>query len=153
MALPLYDNQPTRRAPLVTYLLIAANVVIFLLSPVASIGHRRSAIRWDDLQFTRGYREAGKRVARANGAEHARVGFPDGATFAPVRIRVAAREIVEVRRGEERREVDECPEGAVRQVEPGAVAHQRPDIDVRLLRHPGVGHRLPGQLDQAGDCV
>lgn len=40
MALPLYDNQPTRRAPLVTYLLIAANVVIFMLSPVASIGHR-----------------------------------------------------------------------------------------------------------------
>jgi len=40
VALPLYDNQPTRRAPLVTYLLIAANVVIFMLSPVASIGHR-----------------------------------------------------------------------------------------------------------------
>lgn len=40
MALPLYDNQPTRRAPLVTYLLIATNVVVFLLSPVASIGHR-----------------------------------------------------------------------------------------------------------------
>lgn len=39
MALPLYDNQPTRRAPLVTYLLIAANVVVFLLSPIASIGH------------------------------------------------------------------------------------------------------------------
>jgi membrane associated rhomboid family serine protease len=40
VALPLYDNQPTRRAPLVTYLLIAVNVVVFLLSPVASIGHR-----------------------------------------------------------------------------------------------------------------
>lgn len=40
MALPLYDNQPTRRAPLVTYLLIAVNVVVFLLSPIASIGHR-----------------------------------------------------------------------------------------------------------------
>ncbi|MFL6054627.1 MAG: rhomboid family intramembrane serine protease [Actinoallomurus sp.] len=40
MALPLYDNQPTRRAPLVTYFLIAANVVIFLLSPIASIGHQ-----------------------------------------------------------------------------------------------------------------
>jgi membrane associated rhomboid family serine protease len=39
VALPLYDNQPTRRAPLVTYLLIAANVVIFMLSPIASIGH------------------------------------------------------------------------------------------------------------------
>lgn len=40
MALPLYDNQPTRRAPLVTYLLIAVNVVVFLLSPMASVGHR-----------------------------------------------------------------------------------------------------------------
>ena len=50
-------------------------------------------------------RDAAERVARANGAKHARVEFPDGATFAPVRIRVAAREVVEVRRGEERRRV------------------------------------------------
>jgi hypothetical protein len=50
-------------------------------------------------------RDAAENVARANGAEHARVGFPDGDSFAPVRIRVAAREVVEVRRGEERREV------------------------------------------------
>jgi Transglycosylase SLT domain/D-alanyl-D-alanine carboxypeptidase len=50
-------------------------------------------------------RHAAEDVARANGAEHARVGFPDGDTFAPVRIRVAASEVVEVRRGEERREV------------------------------------------------
>ena len=50
-------------------------------------------------------RDAAERVARANGAKHARVAFPDGATFAPVRIRVAAREVVEVRRGEERRRV------------------------------------------------
>jgi membrane associated rhomboid family serine protease len=35
VALPLYDNQPTRRAPVVTYLLIAINVVVFLLSPMA----------------------------------------------------------------------------------------------------------------------
>ena len=50
-------------------------------------------------------RDAAERVARGNGAKHARVEFPDGATFAPVRIRVAAREVVEVRRGEERRRV------------------------------------------------
>jgi membrane associated rhomboid family serine protease len=43
VALPLYDNQPTRRAPLVTYLLIAANVVVFLLSPIASIGHQNES--------------------------------------------------------------------------------------------------------------
>lgn len=39
MALPLYDNQPTRRAPLVTYLLIAANVVIFMITPMANFAH------------------------------------------------------------------------------------------------------------------
>jgi membrane associated rhomboid family serine protease len=37
MALPLYDNQPTRRVPVVTYALIALNVVIFLISPMASL--------------------------------------------------------------------------------------------------------------------
>lgn len=36
MALPLYDDQPTRRAPLVTYLLIAANLAVFLLSPLST---------------------------------------------------------------------------------------------------------------------
>jgi hypothetical protein len=50
-------------------------------------------------------RDAATRVARANGAERARVGFPDGDSFAPVRIRVATREVVEVRRGEKRRSV------------------------------------------------
>ena len=50
-------------------------------------------------------RDAAERVARANGAERARVDFPDDDSFAPVRIRVAATEVVEVRRGDERREV------------------------------------------------
>ena len=36
MVLPLHDDNPTRRTPIVTYLLIAANVVAFLLSPVAT---------------------------------------------------------------------------------------------------------------------
>jgi hypothetical protein len=48
--------------------------------------------------------DAAARTARANGADRATVAFPDGDSFAPVRIRVAAREVVEVRRGEERRE-------------------------------------------------
>ncbi len=50
-------------------------------------------------------KDAAERTARANGAEHATVEFPDGETFAPVRIRVAARELVAVTRGEERRAV------------------------------------------------
>ncbi len=37
MVLPVHDINPTRRTPVATYLLIAANVVVFLLSPVA--GH------------------------------------------------------------------------------------------------------------------
>ncbi|MFC5754656.1 rhomboid family intramembrane serine protease [Actinomadura rugatobispora] len=36
MALPLYDSQPARRVPWVTYLLVAANVVVFLLTPMAN---------------------------------------------------------------------------------------------------------------------
>ena len=34
--LPIHDVNPTRRTPVVTYLLIAVNVVAFLLSPVAT---------------------------------------------------------------------------------------------------------------------
>ena len=36
MVLPVHDANPTRRVPVVTYLLILANVVAFLLSPVAT---------------------------------------------------------------------------------------------------------------------
>jgi hypothetical protein len=50
-------------------------------------------------------RAAAERVARANGAADASVGFPDGESFAPVRIRVGVREVVEVRQGAERRHV------------------------------------------------
>ena len=36
MVLPVHDENPTRRTPVVTYLLIAVNVVVFLISPVAA---------------------------------------------------------------------------------------------------------------------
>jgi hypothetical protein len=48
-------------------------------------------------------REAGVRVARANGARDAVVTVPDADAFAPVRIRVEVRERVVIRRGEARR--------------------------------------------------
>jgi hypothetical protein len=48
-------------------------------------------------------RAAAKRVAAANGADAATIGFPDADTFAPVRIRVRVREVVTVRRNAERR--------------------------------------------------
>ena len=50
-------------------------------------------------------RSAADRVARANGAAAQSVRFPDGDTFAPVRIRVGVTEVVEVRRNDERRHV------------------------------------------------
>ena len=36
MVLPVHDINPTRRTPVVTYLLIAINVVVFVLSPVVT---------------------------------------------------------------------------------------------------------------------
>ena len=48
---------------------------------------------------------AAERVARANGARRTTIRFPDGDTFAPVRIRVGVREEVEVRQDMERRRV------------------------------------------------
>jgi soluble lytic murein transglycosylase-like protein len=48
-------------------------------------------------------RAAAERVARANGADAASVAFPDGDSFAPVRIRVDVRERIAVRRGRARR--------------------------------------------------
>jgi soluble lytic murein transglycosylase-like protein len=43
-------------------------------------------------------RAAADRVAEANGADATAIRFPDAATFAPVRIRVGVREVVEVER-------------------------------------------------------
>ena len=48
-------------------------------------------------------RAAAERVARANGARGVRVAFPDGSSFAPVRVRVTVRDVFEVRTGDARR--------------------------------------------------
>jgi transglycosylase-like protein with SLT domain/D-alanyl-D-alanine carboxypeptidase-like protein len=48
-------------------------------------------------------RARARAVARANGAEHADVTFPDGGSFAPTRIQVRARETAAVRFGGARR--------------------------------------------------
>lgn len=37
MVIPVHDRNPTRRTPVVTWALIVANVVVFLISPVATI--------------------------------------------------------------------------------------------------------------------
>ena len=42
-AIPISDDYPARRAPVVTYLLVAANVVVYLITPVAALLHRYGA--------------------------------------------------------------------------------------------------------------
>ncbi|WP_019630878.1 rhomboid family intramembrane serine protease [Actinomadura atramentaria] len=41
MALPLYDSQPARRVPWVTYLLVAVNVVVYLFTPMSNVASLR----------------------------------------------------------------------------------------------------------------
>jgi len=50
-------------------------------------------------------RHAADKVARANGADRVTIAFPDADTFAPVRIRVGVKEIVQIERNAERRRV------------------------------------------------
>jgi membrane associated rhomboid family serine protease len=38
VVLPVFDRNPVRRTPVVTYALIVANIVVFLLSPIATAG-------------------------------------------------------------------------------------------------------------------
>ncbi len=53
MVLPVHDANPTRRTPVVTYLLIAVNVVAFLLSPVAThvLGGSQAAAQCRQVAF------------------------------------------------------------------------------------------------------
>jgi len=53
VVLPIHDRNPTRRAPVVTYALIAVNVVAFLLSPVpqASLGSATATQSCRDTAF------------------------------------------------------------------------------------------------------
>ena len=53
MVLPVHDENPTRRTPIVTYLLLAVNVVVFLVSPVAThvIGSSAAAQQCRQLEF------------------------------------------------------------------------------------------------------
>jgi soluble lytic murein transglycosylase-like protein len=66
-------------------------------------------------------RAAAERVGRANGAGRAEIAFPDGDTFAPVRIRVAVRETFEVRRDAERRRLSVRAEAEAELAPPGGL--------------------------------
>jgi len=66
---------------------------------------RRNPEHLDRGQYLRLGRAAAEQVAHANGADAATIVFPDGDSFAPVRIRVDVRERVVVERGRARRRV------------------------------------------------
>src|SRR5215210_1104473 len=74
-----------------------------LFEPVFADRARPGAPHLAKTAYLRLGRSAATRVARANGARAARVSFPDGGSFAPVRIRVTVRDRFEVRAGEARR--------------------------------------------------
>jgi hypothetical protein len=96
----------------------AANPRLFEPAVVAERPNPRHLTRAAYLALAR---EAAEGVARANGADEARIGFPDGASFAPVRISVEVREVVEVRRDGERRRLPITVE-AEAELAPGALS-------------------------------
>ena len=64
MVLPVHDVNPTRRTPVVTYLLIAVNVVVFLISPVATyvVGGTSAAQQCRQIAFFDKYAAEPKEV-------------------------------------------------------------------------------------------
>jgi hypothetical protein len=76
-----------------------------LFEPATVGAGRPNPLHLDRDRYLALARAAAERVARANGANAAAVRFPDGDSFAPVRIRVGVREVIEVRRNDARRRV------------------------------------------------
>ena len=81
-------------------------------------------------------RAAAERVARANGADTATVRFPDRTSFAPVRIGVGVREVVEIRRNDARRRVTVTVE-AEAELAPTVLAAERGGYDGPLAYRHG----------------
>jgi len=79
-------------------------------------------------------RRTAEETARRNGARDVEVAFPDAATFAPVRVRIAVRDPIPVAAGDERREVE------VRAV---AEAELAPPATAMVAATPGAGE-YPG---------
>jgi Transglycosylase SLT domain/D-alanyl-D-alanine carboxypeptidase len=82
-------------------------------------------------------RAAAARVAEANGAPHARVVFPDEASFAPVRVRVTVRDRFEVRTGEARRSAPIEASAEAELAPPGALAAAGGGYDGPLAERQG----------------
>jgi len=69
----------------------------------AAVDGRPNPLHLERAGYLASGRSAAERTAAANGAAAAEVGFPDGATFAPVRVRVAVRDRITATRGRARR--------------------------------------------------
>ena len=69
----------------------------------ATVDGRPNPLHLDRAGYLALGRVAARATARENGAGVGEVAFPDGASFAPVRIRVVVRERIAVRRGQARR--------------------------------------------------
>ena len=80
MVLPVHDVNPTRRTPVVTYLLIAINVVAFLLSPVTHhiIGESPQAQACNQVEFFDKYAAEPKEVLSNRAQPQRRVILSDG---------------------------------------------------------------------------
>ncbi|HYH89455.1 MAG TPA: transglycosylase SLT domain-containing protein [Solirubrobacteraceae bacterium] len=82
-------------------------------------------------------RAAAERVARANGAGAVRVAFPDGASFAPVRVSVTVRDVFEVRTGAARRSAPITARAEAELAPPGALAGSGGGYDGPLAERQG----------------
>ena len=111
-----------------------------LFEPVR-FADRPNPAHLDRAAYLRLGRAAAERVARANGADAVAVAFPDGDSFAPVRVGVSVRERVEVGRGRVRRRRARRRRGGGRA---RAARRRRPRRRRRLRRPAGVS---PGQAD------
>ena len=74
-----------------------------LFEPVFADRPRPGASHLGKAEYLARGRAAAERTGEANGVDDVRVSFPDGGSFAPVRIRVSVRDAVEVHTGEARR--------------------------------------------------
>jgi hypothetical protein len=76
-----------------------------LFEPVFADRPRPGASHLEKAEYLALGRAAAERTGEANGVDDVRVSFPDGGSFAPVRIRVSVRDVFEVHTGEARRAV------------------------------------------------
>ena len=108
-----------------------------LFEPVFADRTRPGADHLGKAEYLALGRAAAERVARANGAARVRVSFPDGASFAPVRIRVSVRDVFEVRTGDARRSAPIAADAEAELAPPGELAASGGGYDGPLAERQG----------------